>query len=117
MTLLNIYQVVESGELTMTSLEVSKVTGKRHDHVVDKIKELSVKHVIRDLPEIREKYDSTKKAGRPNAVYRLNKTESINLVANLCPEFTARIVDRWIELEQKRQVYLLIASFKTLPCR
>ena len=101
MTLLNIHQVVESGELTMTSLEVSKVTGKRHDHVVDKIKELSVKHVIRDLPEIREKYDSTKKAGRPNAVYRLNKTESINLVANLCPEFTARIVDRWIELEQK----------------
>ncbi len=36
-------------------------------------------------------------------IYRLNKTESLNLVANLSPEFTAKIIDRWQELEDKIQ--------------
>ncbi|MCW7552105.1 Rha family transcriptional regulator [Endozoicomonas gorgoniicola] len=101
MTSLNIHQVVESGELTMTSLEVSEVTKVRHPDVLRKIRELSGKGIIRSFEQIAQKHDSTKKGGRPMKLCRLNKTESINLVANLCPEFTARIVDRWIELEQK----------------
>lgn len=54
-SLLNIQQVIESGELTMTSLEVSELLGKRHDVVFVKIKELSEKGVIRAFPEIMEK--------------------------------------------------------------
>lgn len=39
--------------------------------------------------------------GRPRAtqVYQLGKRDSLIVVAQLCPEFTARIVDRWQELE------------------
>lgn len=29
------------------------------------------------------------------SVYQLNKRDSLIVVAQLCPEFTARIVDRW----------------------
>ena len=100
---LNIHQVVQSGELTMTSLEVAIVTEKEHRNVLRKIRELSEKGIIRDFAQIEQKHDSTKKAGRPMNLCHLNRTESINLVANLCPEFTARIVERWIELEQKER--------------
>ena len=112
MTSVNIHPIFDSCELTMTSLEVAELTGKRHDHVVEKIKELSAKAIIRGLPEIREKYESTKKGGRPINLYRLNRTESINLVANLCPEFTARIVKRWMELERQQSGQSYTISFR-----
>lgn len=88
-------------KLTMTSLEIAKLTGKRHDHVIEKIRELSASGIIRSLPKIREKYQSTSNGGRPVSLYRLDRTESINLVANLCPLFTKKIIDRWQELEQQ----------------
>ena len=114
MTSVNIHPIFDSCELTMTSLEVAELTGKRHDHVVEKIKELSAKAIIRGLPEIREKYESTKKGGRPINLYRLNRTESINLVANLCPEFTARIVKRWMELERQQSGQSYYDQLQTL---
>ena len=80
-------------QLTMTSLEIAKVTGKRHDNVLVKIRELAASGIIRGLPEIQEKYESTKKGGRPMKLCRLNRTESVNLVANLCPLFTDKIKD------------------------
>ncbi|MDP1165211.1 phage regulatory protein/antirepressor Ant, partial [Klebsiella pneumoniae] len=42
-------------------------------------------------------------AGRPSTFYVFSgeqgKRDSIIVVAQLCPEFTARLVDRWQELE------------------
>ncbi len=102
MTSVNIHQVLGSGELTMTSLEISELTKVRHPDVLRKIRELSVKGIIRSFEQIAQKHESTKKGGRPMKLCRLNRTESINLVANLCPEFTARIVERWLELERQR---------------
>lgn len=37
--------------------------------------------------------------GQTYECYMLNKRDSFVVVAQLCPEFTARIVDRWQELE------------------
>ncbi len=102
MTSVNIHQVLGSGELTMTSLEVAELIKIRHDNVLRKIRELSGKGIIRGLPQIEENQKTGKKGGRPMKLCRLNRTESINLVANLCPEFTARIVERWLELERQR---------------
>lgn len=87
-------------KLTMTSLEIAQLTCKRHDNVLRKISELAVKGIIRAIPQIEEKYYGAKK-GRLKRLCRLNKDESINLVANLCPLFTKKIIDRWLELEQK----------------
>ena len=88
-------------EPSMTTLEIAELTGKRVDHVVEKVRELSVSGVVRGLPEIRENYERSKKGGRPMNVYRLNKEESINVVANLCPLFTQKIIKRWQELEHR----------------
>ncbi len=87
-------------ELTMTSVEVAQLTDKHHYNVLRKIRELSAKGIIRDLRQIEEKHESTN-IGRPVKLCRLNKDESINLVANLCPLFTKKIIDRWQELEQR----------------
>ncbi len=87
--------------LTMTSLEIAQLTNKRHDHVLVKIRELAGRGVIRAFPEIREKQNSPNKQGRPMQLCRLNRDESINLVANLSPKFTEAIINRWLELEHK----------------
>jgi hypothetical protein len=39
---------------------------------------------------------------RPVDVYLVSKRDSYIVVAQLCPEFTARLVDRWQELENKQ---------------
>lgn len=41
--------------------------------------------------------------GRPRtmSVYRIGKRDSYVIVAQLSPEFTARLVDRWQELEEQ----------------
>lgn len=88
-----------SGEsLTMTSREIADLVGSRHDNVRVTIERLAEKGVIA-LPALQEKAT----AGRPAVEYvfsgQQGKRSSLIVVAQLCPEFTARIVDRWQELE------------------
>jgi hypothetical protein len=54
--------------------------------------------------------------------YEVNKRDSYVIVAQLCPEFTARLVDRWQELESGAgmvvpQTLKHFASLPTLPNR
>ncbi len=62
---------------------------------------LIIRNVITS-PQIEEKPT----AGRPTTVYLFEgeqgKRDSIIVVAQLCPEFTARLVDRWQQLEQEK---------------
>lgn len=83
---------------TMSSVEIAELTGKRHDNVMRTALNLVKKGII-GSPQIEETDSQNKK----RMIYRLNKTESLNLVANLSPEFTARIIDRWQELESNAQ--------------
>lgn len=82
----------------MTSLEIADLVEKRHDNVKRTIENL-VKQGIVTSPQIEEKPT----AGRPSTFYvfigEQGKRDSIIVVAQLCPEFTARLVDRWQELE------------------
>ena len=114
MTSVNIHPIFDSCELTMTSLEISELTKVRHPDVLRKIRELSGKGIIRSFEQIAQKHESTKKGGRPMKLCRLNRTESINLVANLCPEFTARIVKRWMELERQQSGQSYYDQLQTL---
>ncbi len=83
---------------TMTSLEISELVNSRHDSVKRTIETLVTKGVI-ESPQTVE----IKTATRPTAAFVFSgeqgKRDSIIVVAQLCPEFTARLVDRWQELE------------------
>lgn len=91
--------------LTMTSLEISALVEKRHDNVKRTIETLAEQGVI-VRPQIEDE-PGTDAMGRPRTtqVYRFTgergKRDSIIVVAQLCPEFTARLVDRWQELEAR----------------
>ncbi|EOW6676307.1 phage antirepressor KilAC domain-containing protein [Cronobacter dublinensis] len=82
----------------MTSIEIAELVEKRHDNVKRTIESLIERGTIAS-PQIEEKPT----AGRPVSVYvfedEQGKRDSIIVVAQLSPEFTARLVDRWQELE------------------
>ncbi len=84
---------------TMTSREIAELTGKRHDNVKRTIEDLLDKGLI-ESPQIEE----VRTATNVGKCYAVGKRDSFVIVARLSPEFTARLVDRWQELEQKQQV-------------
>lgn len=87
---------------TMSSREIAELVEKRHDVTKLSMERLAEKKII-DLPPLVEYLDSL---GRPATEYRIGKRDSYIVVAQLSPEFTARLVDRWQELEDKNKVAL-----------
>ncbi|MCK8586588.1 Rha family transcriptional regulator, partial [Yersinia ruckeri] len=93
-----------STQAMIDSLEISKLVEKRHDNVKRTIETLHKKGIIQ-LPQI-EVCGKINKLGleQQTKTYLFEgeqgKRDSIIVVAQLSPEFTARLVDRWIELEQ-----------------
>lgn len=85
-------------KVTMSSREVAELVGSRHDNVRVAIERLAERGVIA-LPAMQEKPT----AGRPAIEYvfagERGKRDSIIVVAQLSPEFTAALVDRWKSLE------------------
>lgn len=79
---------------TMSSREIAELVEKRHDNVKRTIETLVERKVIQS-PQIEEIPTATK----PAVEYRVGKRDSFVIVAQLSPEFTARVVDRWQELE------------------
>lgn len=80
---------------TMSSREVADLVESRHDHVKLSIERLVSKNVIQQ-PPMEEVKNSQ---GQTVSVYLLNKRDSYVVVAQLSPQFTAKLVDRWQELE------------------
>jgi len=81
---------------TMTSREMADLTEKRHDNVRRTIESLFHDGLI-SKPQIE---DGNKAAnGVVEQVYQVCKRDSYVIVAQLSPAFTARLVDRWQELE------------------
>jgi phage regulator Rha-like protein len=96
--------IVVQKQLTMSSREIAALTGKRHDNVKRTIEALAESGVI-VRPQIEdEPRKDTHGRLRTTQVFRFSgeqgKRDSIVVVAQLCPEFTARLVDRWQELER-----------------
>jgi len=82
--------------VTMSSKEIADLVEKRHDNVKRTIETLEKQGVI-SHPQIE---DGARAAnGVVEKIYRVGKRDSYVLVAQLSPEFTARLVDRWQELE------------------
>ena len=85
--------------VTMTSQEIADLVESRHDSVKRAIERLAASGVISQPPLV----DGEKAAnGVIPQEYLVCKRDSYIVVAQLCPEFTARLVDRWQELEAKQ---------------
>lgn len=93
-----------SDTATMTSLDIELVTGSRHDKVKQSIERLAKRGIISKPPMV----DGIKSAnGVVTQIYLFGgdkaKRDSLIVVAQLSPEFTADIVDRWIFLEKQNK--------------
>ena len=88
----------ETGIETMTSLQIAEITGKRHTHVLDAIRNMEPDWVKVAGPKFRlSKYtDST---GRELPMYELSKTECLYVATKFNNEARAKLVLRWEKLE------------------
>jgi len=96
----------------MSSTEVADLVELRHDNVKRTIETLASRAVI-ELPQ----FEEIKTATKPVKVYHLDKRSSLIVVAQLSPEFTARIVDRWQELEEQQTLQMPNFSNPALAAR
>lgn len=90
---------------SMTSVEIADLVEKRHDNVLRTIDTLVKKQSIHEPQiEFRERINGLGLAQK-DKTYRFTgdqgKRDSTIVVAQLSPEFTARLVDRWLELEEQ----------------
>ena len=87
----------EPENLTMSSREIAELLEKRHDKVKQSIDRLIERGAIAQ-PPMRD----VQETGGNNRTYtttEYTERDSYVVVAQLSPEFTARVVDRWQELE------------------
>ena len=99
-------QIISSSTMRMTSVEIADMVEKRHDNVKRTIETLVEQSVIQ-LPQIEEVENNQSLS--PNSRSKAyvfegekGKRDSIIVVAQLSPQFTARLVDRWQELESQQ---------------
>ncbi|HAV8435019.1 TPA: DNA-binding protein [Escherichia coli] len=90
---------------SMTSVEIAELVGSQHKDVKRSIERLMDKGIIRSAPmanfEIINNLGLKRNVGAYIFEGEQGKRDSIIVVAQLCPEFTARLVDRWRELEEQ----------------
>lgn len=67
--------ISKPNEVTITSLEIAELTGKRHDHILRDIEDILGK--IRDVPKFGEIYKDAR--NREQRCYRLPKIEALIL--------------------------------------
>jgi len=84
----------------MSSQEIADLVESRHDKVKQSIERLAARGTIQ-LPPMGEVKNHL---GQTVSVYLVGKRDSYIVVAQLSPEFTARLVDRWQELETGSQL-------------
>ncbi|MDQ9032317.1 phage antirepressor KilAC domain-containing protein [Acinetobacter pittii] len=98
----------------MTSQEIADLVQARHDNVKRTIETLISSGVIAS-PQIEEMVTTANNRQYTSQVYLFEgeqgKRDSIIIVAQLSPQFTAKLVDRWIELEQAKQQFQLPTTF------
>ncbi len=91
---MNQISTISNSVVTMTTREIAELVGKQHSNIKISAERLAASGVIGTLAMQEFKHN-----GNTYTEYLLNKRDSLILVAQNCPEFTAKIVDRWQELE------------------
>lgn len=94
-----------ANQKSMTHLEIAELVQSRPDSVKRSIERLADKGVIRLPPVVN--VEKINNLGRIVTIETYifkgeqGELDSITVVAQLCPEFTAALVKRWYELEQQ----------------
>lgn len=91
---------LETEQLTMSSREIASLLNKNHSDIKRSAERLVASGVINNGQPLAECEFQTSR-GNKFTEYRLVKRDSLILVAQNSPEFTALIVDRWQELESQ----------------
>lgn len=94
--------ILGNQQLTMGTREIAEMLGKNHSDIKRSAYRLAESGVIGGCQPLAESPYTHEQNGQTYSEYRLNKRDSLVLVAQNCPEFTAAIVDRWQELEAKQ---------------
>ena len=99
-------QVLEANNvLTMSSLEIAELTGKRHDNVmVDIVKMFKDLGDEGGLLNFQDTYTHPQN-GQKYKCYNLPKEETICLIAGYNAQVRMRIIKRWQELEQRESAH------------
>ena len=98
MQLQQINNLTDSQKITMSSREIAQLIEKQHSNIKISAERLAEAGVIGTLASQEFTHN-----GNVYTEYLLNKRDSLILVAQNCPQFTARIVDRWQELEAQQK--------------
>lgn len=91
--------LISAAPLSMSSREIADLVGSRHDSVKRAMERLQEKAVVSFTPSVETSHEGA--GARPVEVYLVNKRDSFVVVAQLSPEFTAALVDRWQALEER----------------
>ena len=95
--------IITTNKMTMTSREIADLVESRHDSVKRSIERLAERGVIQLPPVVEVKNNQSLSPNSKGEIFVFSgeqgKRDSIVVVAQLSPEFTARLVDRWQELE------------------
>ena len=93
-------QIIEmSSEMTMSTREIAEMLGARHADIIKSVCRLHDAGAICHDTTLPFREFKTER-GNTYIEYMLNKLDSITLVAQNSPQFTAALVKRWDELER-----------------
>ena len=91
---------------TMSSREISELTGKRHDHVLRDCDTLNENYEKMGFPKIGEGYYTHPNTGnQQHREYRLTKMQTFDLMTGYSAELRIKVNRRWAELEAKEQAH------------
>lgn len=111
----NTLTLAANAAVTMTSQEIADLVASRHDDVKRSIERLAQRGVIVQPPMADVHGEDSLGRTRITTVYEFigeqGKRDSIIVVAQLSPEFTAALVDRWQELESKHAPAFALPDF------
>lgn len=98
------YDLMQNNSATMNHLEIADLVHSRDDDVKRSIDRLADRGVIA-LPPMAEVVSTSNNRSYIKKTYTFSgekgKRDSLIVVAQLSPEFTGAIIDRWIELERQ----------------
>ncbi|WP_236166424.1 Rha family transcriptional regulator [Pseudomonas juntendi] len=93
--------LITTNALTMSSQEIADLVGSRHDSVKRTIERLAERGVIQLPPLVGVKNHLAQTVEQYLFSGEKGKRDSLVVVAQLSPEFTGALVDRWQKLEEQ----------------